>query len=152
MKRATLAFAVSILGSQAKASGYGLPKAQNLQSALQKARAQSMPLVVMVTLDGCPYCKAVRQNYLPEYLEKGFPILDLDLASSSPMQNEFGQSTTPREWARSKGIRLAPTLIWLGEGGQEVVSRLVGMSSADFYGAYLDERMQQAHQQMKSVH
>jgi thioredoxin-related protein len=139
MKRATLAFAVSIFGSQVKASGYGLPKAQNLQSALQKARAQSMPLVVMVTIDGCPYCKVVRQNYLPEYLEKGFPILDLDLASSAPMQNEFGQSTTPREWARSKG-------------GQEVVSRLVGMSSSDFYGAYLDERMQQAHQQMKSGH
>lgn len=137
---------------QTQAAGYGLPKLQNLQSALRKAKDQSMPLVVMVTLEGCPYCKIVRQNYLPEYLTKGVPIVELDLSSGESIRNETGGVTTAREWARAKGVRMAPTLLWLGEHAQELVARLTGMSSADFYGAYLDERMTEALRLVRSPH
>ncbi len=132
------------LATSSLASGYGLTKVEDLQRSIQSAQSKSMPLVIMVTLEGCPYCKQVRQNYLPEYLDKGVPILELNLASSDRMRDELGQPTSCRDWAKAKGIRIAPTLLWLGKGGQELVSRLPGMSSRDFYGAYLDERMQQA--------
>ncbi len=147
-----VALATGIWSNSVSAAGYGLPKVQNLQLALQKAQAKSMPLVVMVTLEGCPYCKVVRQNYLPEYLEKGIPILELDMNSGEAIRGETGLTTSAREWAKDKGIRIAPTLLWLGENGQELVARLTGMSSADFYGAYLDDRMNQAAQRVRSGH
>ena len=152
LSRLMVVLTAGVGSSPVSAVGYGLPKVQNLQIALQKAQAKSMPLVVMVTLEGCPYCKVVRQNYLPEYLDKGVPILELDLNSGETIRGETGVATTAREWAKAKGIRIAPTLLWLGENGQELVGRLTGMSSADFYGAYLDDRMNQATQRAKSGH
>jgi thioredoxin-related protein len=135
---------LAALSLPAEASGFGLPRVDDLQRAIQNAQAKSMPVVVMVTLEGCPYCKIVRQNYLPEYLDKGVPILELNLSASDRIRDEQGQPTSCRDWANAKNIRIAPTLVWLGKGGQELVSRLPGMSSRDFYGAYLDDRMQQA--------
>lgn len=122
-------------------SHYGLPLLTDLQQSLQQVAAKSQPLVLMVTLEGCAYCKLVRQNYLPEWLDKGLTILNLDMTSNAPMTDEAGRSTTHKLWAIRQRIRLAPTLLWLGTGGTEWVERLQGVSSRDFYGAYLNERM-----------
>jgi thioredoxin-related protein len=122
-------------------SHYGLPMLTDLQQSLQQVAAKSQPLVLMVTLEGCAYCKLVRQNYLPEWLDKGLTILNLDMTSNAPMADEVGRSTTHKLWAIRQRIRLAPTLLWLGTGGTEWVERLQGVSSRDFYGAYLNERM-----------
>ena len=49
-------------------------------------------------------------------------------------------------WARAKvagfitGVSVAPVVLFIGPGGREVAPRLSGYM-ADFYGAYLDERM-----------
>ena len=125
-------------------SHYGLPLLSNLQQSLQQVATQSQPLVLMVTLEGCAYCKLVRQNYLPEWLDKGLTILNLDLMANTPMTDEAGRSTTHKLWAIRQRIRIAPTLLWLGAGGSEWVERLQGVSSRDFYGAYLNERMSES--------
>ena len=42
-------------------------------------------------------------------------------------------------------MKTAPTVLFLGPGGQEVADRLVG-GSPDFYSAYLDGRLERARQ------
>lgn len=39
---------------------------------------------------------------------------------------------------------MAPTVLFLGKEGREVAPRLVGGSTSDFYGAYLEERIRTA--------
>ena len=41
-------------------------------------------------------------------------------------------------------IRLAPSVLFFGADGVEIVPRLVGAGSMDYYGAYLDQRLSQA--------
>ena len=41
-----------------------LPTPDSLQAAALQARQQGQPLVVMTTLEGCPYCNLVRNHYL----------------------------------------------------------------------------------------
>ena len=41
-------------------------------------------------------------------------------------------------------MTVAPTLLFLGPKGEELAERLVGGSIPDFYGAYLEQRLEQA--------
>lgn len=45
-------------------------------------------------------------------------------------------------------MKAAPTLLFLGADGREVAARLQGASIPDFYGAYLEERLQTARREL----
>ena len=51
-----------------------------------------------------------------------------------------GTPTTHGALTRSLGASVAPVVLFIGPGGREVAPRLSGYM-ADFYSAYLDDRM-----------
>lgn len=119
-----------------------LPTPTSLAEALKGAVAKQKPLVVMISLVGCGYCKLVRENYLLPMLSRGeLVVVQLDLKSNAALLDAFENASTHDQVIRGWGVRLAPTLLFLGRNGVEVADRLVGMNSADFYGAMLDERL-----------
>ncbi|MEN9538710.1 MAG: hypothetical protein RLZZ126_945 [Pseudomonadota bacterium] len=118
-----------------------LPTARNLPQEAQAAQRKGQALVVMVSLDGCPYCKIVREHYLaPMYREQGTPVVQINMQSQT-MLADWGGAVSHSDWINRQRIRIAPTLLFLGPDGKEVTPRLEGISSADFYGAYLDQRL-----------
>ncbi len=122
-----------------------LPPAESLQDELVLALKKGQPLVVMVSLEGCPFCKVVRENYLgPLRQQQGLPVVQVDMRSKRALKNFRGDSTTHDDMIRQWRIRIAPTVLFLGRDGVEVAERLVGGYIPDFYGAYLDDRLQQA--------
>jgi thioredoxin-related protein len=122
-----------------------LPLAVSLQDELALALRKGQPLVVMVSLEGCPFCKVARQNYLgPLHEQQGLPVVQVDMRSNRALKNFRGASATHDEMSRQWRIRIAPTVLFFGRDGTEVAERLVGGYIPDFYGAYLDDRLQQA--------
>ena len=125
---ATIASITSIggglLAGLAHAAEPVLPPSSSLVADADAAARSGRALVVLVSLEGCPYCLAVRRAYLAPLRESGQPVVQVELKD-----------------ARSLGIRMAPTVLFLGRGGRELAPRLVGYSSPDFYGSYLDERV-----------
>lgn len=122
-----------------------LAPAHSLPLALEQAVGRGDPLVVMVSLDGCPFCKTVRQNYLaPLVREQGLGVVQVDMQSAQPLKDFQGGMTTHARMIQSWRIKIAPTVLFFGRGGVEVAERLAGASLLDFYGAYLDGRLQQA--------
>jgi thioredoxin-related protein len=131
--------------SMAQAGHASLPLAASLQDELAQALKKGQPLVVMVSLEGCPFCKVARQNYLgPLHEQQGLPVVQVDMRSNRTLKNFRGVSATHDEMARLWRIRIAPTVLFFGRDGNEVAERLVGGYIPDFYGAYLDDRLQQA--------
>ena len=121
-----------------------LPPSHSLRAELARALAARQPLVVMVSLHGCPWCKLVRESYLaPMHADDGLPVVQVDMRSTRRTETADGQPTTHDALVRAWGVRLAPTLLFLGPGGREVAERLVG-GSPDFYGGYLDQRLEAA--------
>lgn len=124
---------------------YVLPSAIALADEIAAAVAQGRPLVVMVSLPGCPFCHVVRNSYLAPLARDGLAsIVQVDMGSAAKMRDAKGQSITQAQMIKNWGIRLAPTLLFMAQGGREVAERLVGGDSSGFYGAYLDERRQLA--------
>jgi hypothetical protein len=122
-----------------------LPASKSLPDDLALALRGGSPLVVMVSLDGCPFCKVARDSYLgPLQQEQGLPVVQLDMRSRLVLVDFKLKRLTHDELIRSWGIKVAPTVLFFGPGGVEVAERLVGGYIPDFYGAYLGERIRQS--------
>ena len=128
-----------------------LPTPASLSGAAQAAAALGEPLVVMTTLAGCPYCDLVRNHHLLPMRRAGqVHAVQIDTRDrTSNLQGFQGENTTPAEQASVWKARFAPTVLFLGPQGQELAERLVGVAVADFYGEYLDARLQAARQRLR---
>ncbi|WP_304865560.1 thioredoxin fold domain-containing protein [Rhodoferax sp.] len=128
-----------------------LPTAESLPDELAQALKKGSPLLVMVSLDGCPFCKVARQNYLgPMREQEGLPVVQVDMRSNRMIRDFKGTLLTQDALIRSWGIKVAPTVLFFGRAGVEIAERLVGGYIPDFYGAYLDERLRLARAVLRS--
>lgn len=137
-----LALAMSGMSLTAQAAvPVALPSAESLPASLEGALKLKQPLVVMVSLQRCPFCKVVRENYLHPLRESGLQVVQIDMRDSRALLNFDGTSTTHDAWTRKMGIKIAPTVLFFGVNGREIAARLSGAYLPDFYGAYLDEQL-----------
>lgn len=128
-----------------------LPVARSLRDELALALKAGQPLVVLVSLEGCVFCKAVREHYLgPMHAQQGLPVVQLDMRGDTPVQDFKGAPRTHDALVRAWNVPLAPTVLFFGRAGVEVAARLAGAASSDYYGAYLDDRLAQARAALKA--
>lgn len=128
-----------------------LPLSVSLQDELALALKKPQPLVVMVSLDGCPFCKVARENYLgPLHEQQGLPVVQVDMRSTRVLKSFNGASLSHDDMRRAWDVKVAPTVLFFGKGGQEIAERMVGGYIPDFYGAYLDQRLLQARAALKT--
>lgn len=140
---ALLPFALGAVGWGAGAAT--LPAPESLAAELAAALRARKPLVVMASLEGCPFCRMARDSYLAPLLrETGQPVVQLDLGSRQAVRNFDGLAATHDDILRGWRVGVAPTVLFFGRGGREVAPRLAGASIPDFYGAYLDDRLRMA--------
>ncbi|RDK11673.1 SoxW family protein [Cupriavidus lacunae] len=131
-------------GMPASASPSHLPPASDLAAHGTEAARRGEPLVVLVSMPGCSYCDAVRRNYLgPQAAAGEIAVRELDMTADTPLRDADGSLTTARDWARAHQVRVAPTVLFLDRQGRAAASPLRGMQP-DFYGAYLEQALDQA--------
>lgn len=127
------------------AETFVIPESKSLQQEIAVALKRMSPLIVFVSLDNCPFCKIGKENYLrPLVNEQQAHIVQINFRSSSKVINALGDLKTQDQVIRDWGIKVAPTLLFLGKDGIELAPRLAGGTSSDFYGAYLDDRLELA--------
>lgn len=124
--------------------GPALPVAGSLAAELRSALAKGRALVVMVSLEGCPFCRIVRENYLASMHAEGQPVVQLEMKRALPLLDFAGSSTTHGAFVDALGVKVAPTVLFFGRSGKEAAPRLAGTSIPDFYGAYLQDRVDAA--------
>jgi thioredoxin-related protein len=126
------------------AASVTLPSTESLTTSLDQALRVKQPLVVMVSLHGCAFCKVVRENYLQPLRALGLHVVQVDMRDNRALVDFDGTSLTHDTWVRKQGVKLAPTVLFFGAQGREVATRLKGAYLPDFYGAYLDEQLAMA--------
>ena len=92
----------------------------------------------------------VRNNYLePLRREEGLPVVQIDMRSAVSVLDFKRTATTHDGLVRAWAVKVAPSVLFFGPGGLEVAERLQGIYIEDFYGAYLEQRLQQARTALK---
>jgi hypothetical protein len=127
-----------------------LPWSVSLKDELAAALRRGKALVVMVSLEGCPFCRQVRDSHLVHLRREGQPIVEVDIQRPLPLVGFDGRATTHVAMAELWKAKVAPTLLFFGPGGREAAPRLVGAGIPDFYGAYLEQRLAAANLQAVS--
>ena len=127
------------------AAAVTLPQVVSLTDSLDGALRRGEPLLVLVSLKGCPFCDVARNHYLgPMRAQAQIDVVQVDMGSARSVRDFLGQALTQDQLIRRWQIKMAPTVLFFGRGGVEVAERLVGGSNSDFYGAYLDQRLETA--------
>jgi hypothetical protein len=121
-----------------------LPVPGSLRAELEAALGRRRALVVLASTEGCPWCKLVRQSYLAPLRAEGQPVVEIDIRGRRAVLDFGGAPRTQAEFAAALRLRIAPTVLFIGPDGREVAPRLTGVPLPDFYGAYLQERLDAA--------
>jgi hypothetical protein len=123
----------------------GLARPDSWGAALDESARSGEPVVVLFSTPGCAFCEFVRRDHLRHLAKaegpRGLQVFELSLVDREPFRESGAAASSPAALAASLGIRFAPTVAFFGPEG-EVAQRLVGYASADFYGAYLDDRIE----------
>lgn len=104
-RQLTLASLLLWVASQAQAAPV-LPEVTSLPDSLNSALAHKQPLVVMVSLHGCAFCKVVRESYLYPLQQAGLPVVQINMRDSKIMTDLEGVQMTQDAWVRKQGIKV----------------------------------------------
>jgi thioredoxin-related protein len=140
------------MSTEAPVRHRALPSTTSLRASARAAARMGEPLVVMTTLDGCPYCDLVRQHLVPMQRQGQVQAVQLDIRDRQTRLEDFqGRDSSPAEQAGLFKARFAPTVLFLGPQGDELAERLVGMAVPDLYGGYLEVRLDESRARLKKA-
>ncbi len=135
----------------------GLPVAADLQTDGQLAQKERLPLLVFFSAQSCHYCEVVRSLYLgPMYTSGDYAgkviMREVQVESGRSLRDFKGDKISQVDFARRYGISLTPQIMFMDSEGKQLVPALVGLSTPDFFGGYLDESIDAALAGMRAKH
>jgi thioredoxin-related protein len=143
------------LGVTAAHGGEGVPLARDLRADGMVAKEKKIPLLVMFGTPACPYCKLVLNDFLvpmsrnADYQGKVM-MRQVEINSDRPLLDFSGKGTSHRRFAKAYQIKLAPTVVMFDAEGRVVGEPMVGVSTPDYYGAFLDRAIDEAVEKVRS--
>jgi thioredoxin-related protein len=126
-----------------------VPIASDLQEDASTSRAANLPILLIYTAKHCHYCDEVKAGVFnpiaadPAYRERML-LREVRIDSDIRLVGFNGDVTSHRSFATDRGITIVPTLEFLDGAGLQVSRPLVGVSIPDYYGAYVDNGIEQA--------
>lgn len=148
---AMLMFAGPVIGGSTT-----MVQVTDLRQEAQIAKANNLILVVEFSSEYCGFCRKLEDLFLlpmqrnAQYSEKVL-IRSISLDSYETLVDFQGQMLSTTEFASRYDVSLTPTLIFLNADGEEMSDKLVGIWSEDFYGGYIDSRIDEARDKLRPV-
>ena len=127
----------------------GIAIANDLAQEAALAKTRQVPLLILFTSPNCMYCERVKQEFLipmqrnPEYANKVL-MRQIEYRGSGKLVDFSGASTTPAQFSKLHKITLTPTVKLFDSAGNSLSEPLVGLTTPDYYGAFLDRAIDEA--------
>ena len=127
--------------------------ATDLRDEAHLAREKNLVLVLEFSSEYCGYCRRLEELFLlpmqrnADYDTK-ILIRRVSLDMYETLVDFDGRSMSTSEFASRYGVSLTPTLLFLNSEGEEMSEKLVGIWSEDFYGGFIDNRIDEARERL----
>lgn len=124
-------------------------QAADLRTESLLAKQKGLILVIEFSADDCTYCRKLEDLFLLPMQRNaayGDKILlrAVSLSDFDSVIDFDGRSVTTAEFAARYDVTLTPTLIFLNADGEEMSEKLVGIWSEDYFGGFIDDRIDEA--------
>ena len=137
----------------ANSNGTAIPVVTDLSQDADLARSQDLVILIEFSNDDCEYCRLLEKEFLKpmsknqEYSKKVI-IRSLPLNGDSQIRGFNGELVSASEFASRYQVTVTPTMVFLDTEGNELSEKLVGIWSIDFFGSYIDERIDAAREKV----
>ncbi len=121
----------------------GVPYARDLQMDAALAKAKQGVVLVMFSSPHCPYCETVLNEFLipmsrnAEYQGK-VVMRKVDTGGFMSLKDFAGRKREHSQFAGAHGVYLTPTVMVFDSKGVALAKPVVGLTTVDYYGYYLD--------------
>ena len=126
---------------------FNLPLAQDLAADAAASTRDRIPIFLFLDRYDCPYCeRALAQFVVPMSKERPWRdraiFRQVEIDQPLPLVDFDGSATTHRALAARYRVALTPTIVVVDGAGTVVGGPVVGLLTADFYAAYLENAIE----------
>lgn len=144
-----LTWFLTIGGSLAKA-GDDIAYARDWPADAQTMRNKGTVLLVIFTRPDCPYCDRLMAEYLiPMQRNKSYQtrvlMRQIEVGGEDPLIDFSGKPITHAQFAARSRAALTPTIKLFDASGVELSNPIIGYTTPDLYGGYLDQAIDEAY-------
>jgi len=121
----------------------------DLRAESMLMKQKGLILVIEFSADDCAYCRKLEEMFLlPMQRNAAYDdkilLREVSLSDFDSLINFDGRSVSTAEFAAQYNVALTPTLVFLNADGEEMSEKLVGIWSEDFFGGFIDDRIDEA--------
>ena len=126
-----------------------VPLIDDLAALGRVAGWRRLPIVLLVSRSDCSYCALLKEEVLNpmmksrEYDDQAL-LGELMLDAVEPLRGFQGEYELRDDLASRFDADLTPTLLFLAPDGTELVPRIRGINTLEFFGFYLDRAIESA--------
>ena len=126
-----------------------LRMANDLHGLGRESDLRKIPVVLFFSSVHCEYCDVVRDKFLnhlstdPVFMNK-LLLREVRMDSNHPLLDFSRQSITHATFTEQRVIKLVPTIQFTDGVGDILVEDIVGVTTLGFYGAYLEQAIEQS--------
>jgi len=148
-----LLFWLMLAGSAAGNDVVAMQQVTDLREEADLSRTHKLVIVLEFSSEDCVYCHKLETLFLlpmqrnADYDDK-ILLRSISLDDFNSVIDFDGRSIATSEFATRYAVSLTPTLLFLDADGNEISERLVGIWSEDFYGGFIDNRIDEALQRL----
>jgi len=146
--RRLLVFVFLAVAIESAAQGE-LRMANDLHGLGRESGLRKIPVVLFFSSVHCEYCDLVRDEFLnylstdPAFMNK-LLLREVRMDSIRPLLDFSRQSISHAAFTEQRAIELVPTIQFTDGVGDILVEDIVGVTTLGFYGAYLEQAIEQS--------
>ena len=146
--RRLLVFVFLAVAIESAAQGE-LRMANDLHGLGRESDLRKIPVVLFFSSVHCEYCDLVRDEFLnylstdPAFMNK-LLLREVRMDSIRPLLDFSRQSISHAAFTEQRAIELVPTIQFTDGVGDILVEDIVGVTTLGFYGAYLEQAIEQS--------
>ena len=139
------------------AGAAGIQLADNLHEEGRQAERDCKPLLLEFSAASCGYCRLLEEEVLnPTLLDRDYDrrvLMRKVMIDGAERLTDFDGSDTinTSQLANRYNVHVTPTLLFVDSQGQELAKRMVGVTTLDFYGAYLDAALEISRDKLRAM-
>ena len=113
------------------------------------AKLANVPVVIMVDQSDCPYCRRVESDFFAgifasREFEDTVIFGKISIDAGEMIKGLEGERISTREFLKSYDADFTPTILFLDSDRNQLVEEMIGLTTPDFYGYYLEKAIKEA--------
>jgi thioredoxin-related protein len=148
--------AIVAWGSGLSLAEQGVPYARDFQKDAQAAREKNGVVLVVFSGAHCSYCETVLNEFLipmsgnSDYQSK-VVMRKVETSSTLELKDFQGRKIAHRKFAGDNGVRMVPTVMIFDSDGKLLAKPVVGLTTVDYYGQFLDQAIDQGLEKIRRI-